>query len=333
MRANSSRNQHFVTHVEQKLNACNPESRGGRFRIYSFQVADRDSYRLTLEQAHGRPIHSNLAMLDLFSFDVAGGMRLRSNLEELFQKYEQGIERQTRSLLEKLSRQNFDVKDELVELFAAKLLNFVRNPFCIEKVLNSFPGVASFQPTDAGLLATYWQIIAGRRPHQSYLCAQLGITDQRYAEWLRMLFMLLAPIGPDGANLFEGVIKGLLESRALHIGTFLAVYDQPCVLLSDRGFARPVADGPQIMAMSFNLCSTAFFDFAFADAATLLQGRANPMFLEHALENWKRRAVATVNLTVTHNDRALLARHNRRVVEQCHSRVYCAVKDDLIFAA
>jgi len=333
MRANSSRNQHFVAHVEQKLNACNLESRGGRFRIYSFRIADRDSYRLTLEQPHGRPIHSNLAMLDLFSFDVAGGKRLRSNLEQLFQKYEQGIERHTRSLLQKISQRIFDVKEELVELFAAKLLNFVRNPFCIEKVLNSFPGVADFQPTDAGLLATYRQIIAGKRPHQSYLCAQLGISDQRYAEWLRMLFMLLAPIGPDGCNLFEGVIKGLLENRASHIGAFLAVHDQPCVLLSDRGFSQPVADGPQIMAMSFNLCSTAFIDFAFADAATLLQGRANPEFLEHAFENWKRRAVSTVNLTVTHNDVALLARHNRRVVEQCHSRVYCAVKDDLVFAA
>lgn len=182
MRANSSRNQHFVTHVEQKLNACNPKSRGKRFRIYSFRIADRDSYRLTLEQPHGRPIHSNLAMLDLFSFDVAGGKRLRSNLEQLFQKHEQGIERHTRSLLQKLSQRLFDVKEELVELFAMKLLSFVRNPFCIEKVLNSFPRVANFQPTEAGLLATYRQISAGKRPHQSYLCAQLGISDQRYAE-------------------------------------------------------------------------------------------------------------------------------------------------------
>jgi hypothetical protein len=331
MRANESRNQHFVTHVEQKLNACNPKSRSGRFRIYSFRIAERESYRLALEQPHGRPIHSNLAMLDLFSFDIAGGKRLRSNLEQLFQKYEQGIERHTRALLEKLSQRELDVREELVELFAAKLLNFVRNPFCIEKVLNSFPGVANVQPTNPGLLATYRQIIAGKRPHQSHLCAQLGISDQRYAEWLRMLFMLLAPISPDGANLFEGVIKGLLENRGSHIGAFLAVYDQPCVLLSDRGFAQPVADDPRIMAMSFNLCSTAFIDFAFADAATLLQGRANHEFVARALANWKKRAVSTVNLTVMHNDRTLLARYNRRVVEQSHSRVYCAVKDGLVF--
>jgi hypothetical protein len=333
MHSNSSRNQHFVTQVEQKLNACNPNSQSGRFRIYSFRLADRENYHLELEQHRGRPIRSNLAMLDLFSFDVEGGGHLRSNLEQLFHKYERGIEQHTRALFEKLSQRTFDVKKELVELFSAKLLNFVRNPFCIEKVLNSFPGVANVQPTHAGFLGTYRQIIAGKRPHQSWLCAQLGIDDERYAEWLRMLFMLLVPIGQDGSNLFEGVIKGLLENRASHIGAFLATYDQPCVLLSDRGFSQPVADSPHMMAMSFNLCSTAFIDFAFADPATLLHGRANTQFVEHALDNWRRRATSTVNLTVTHNDRALLARHNRRVVEQCHSRVYCAVKDGLVLAA
>jgi hypothetical protein len=333
MRSNSTRNQHFVSQVEQKLNACNPASNSGRFRIYSFRIADREHYQLALEQPHGRSIDSNLSMLDLFSFDVAGGRRLRSNLEQLFQKYESGIERHTRSLLDKISRNQFDVNEELVELFAAKLLNFTRNPFCIEKVLNSFPGLAGVQPTDAALLAIYRQIITGKRPHQAYLCAQLGISNQRYEEWLQTLFMLLAPININGGNLFEGCIKGLFENRASHLGAFLGVYDEPGVLLSDRGFAQPIADSPKIMAMSFNLSSTAFVDFAFADAAALLQGRANPEFLTSALDNWRKRATPTVNLTLMRNDRAQLARYNRRVVEQSHSRVYCSVKDQLVLAA
>jgi hypothetical protein len=32
------------------------------------------------------------------------------------------------------------------------------------------------------------------------------------------------------------------------------------------------------------------------------------------------------------NDRALLARYNRRVVEQCHERVYCSAKDGLVLS-
>ena len=68
--------------------------------------------------------------------------------------------------------------------------------------------------------------------------------------------MLLAPINPDGGNLFEGVIKGLFENRASHLAAILVVYDEPGELLCDRGFAEPIAASPKIMAMSFNLSST-----------------------------------------------------------------------------
>lgn len=103
-------------------------------------------------------------------------------MERLFQKYEQGIERHTRSLLHKLSQWNFDVKEDLVELFAAKLLNFVRNPFCIEKVLNSFPGIANVQPTHAArvgqevsslcsIFAFAWRTVAGQLGDLGAICA------------------------------------------------------------------------------------------------------------------------------------------------------------------
>ena len=87
-----------------------------------------------------------------------------------------------------------DIKAEIIDLFAAKLLNFIRNPFCIEKVLNSFPGVASYDPTDPALLADYRRIVSGKKPHQAHLCTELGISDVQYVEWLRLLFMLLVPM-------------------------------------------------------------------------------------------------------------------------------------------
>jgi hypothetical protein len=72
---------------------------------------------------------STLSMLDLFSFDVSGGGRIRMNLETLFHKYEANVEIFTKSLLEKLALGSADIKTELIDLLAAKLLNFVRNPF------------------------------------------------------------------------------------------------------------------------------------------------------------------------------------------------------------
>jgi hypothetical protein len=54
------------------------------------------------------------------------------NFESLFQKYEANIEDHTKGLLGKLNSRSGDIKAEIIDLFAAKLLNFVRNPFSIE---------------------------------------------------------------------------------------------------------------------------------------------------------------------------------------------------------
>jgi len=200
MLENDTCNQHFLTRVEQKLNAINPRAGPRKQRIYSFEVVNRENYGLALESQNGRSIGGNLSLFDLFSFDVPRGSSLRLNFESPFHKYEAHIEAHTKSLLAKLNARSGDIKAEIIDLFGAKLLNFVRNPFSIVKVLNSFPGVASYDPTDPALLADYRRIVSGRKPHQAHLCAQLGISDTQYLEWLRLLFMLLVPMA-DGRRL------------------------------------------------------------------------------------------------------------------------------------
>src|SRR5271169_1979992 len=129
MLENDTRNQHFVTQGEQRLNALNPQADPRNQRIYSFEVVDRENCNLALESPIGRPIGSNLSLFDLFSFDVPGGSPMRLNFESLFHKYEGYIEAHTRSLLAKLNTRSSDIKAEIIDLLAAKLLNFVRNPF------------------------------------------------------------------------------------------------------------------------------------------------------------------------------------------------------------
>lgn len=317
--------------VEQKLNASNPNSTGNKFRIYSFRITNRENYTLELESPHGRAIASTLSMIDLFSFDVPGGGPLRMNLEALFHKYETNIELRTKNLLRKLAEGRNDIKDEIIDLFAAKLLNFVRNPFCIQKVLNSFPGVGEYDPTDPDLLATYKRIVEGKKPHQAFLCQQLDISQETYVAWLRLIFVLLVQTDSEKPNLFEGVIKGLFEERDTQAAAFIWTYDEGTCLLSDRSYCQPIPDGPH-MAMSFNLCSTAFVDYIFADPATLVAGRAAPTFVAYALSNWRQRPQATINVTVTKNNRQMLARYNRRVIEQARERVYCAKKAGFVLA-
>jgi hypothetical protein len=329
--ANVTRNQHFVSKVEQKLNAMNPQATPGRLRIYSFKVVDRENYTLALESQSGRPIGSNLSLDDLFSFDVPGRSSLRRNFESLFHTYEVNIEAHTKSLLAKLNARSGDIKAEIIDLLAAKLLNFVRNPFSILKVLNSFPGLASYEPMNPALLGDCRRVVNGRKPHQAHRCAQLGISDAQYVEWLRLLFMLLVPMNEGQPNLFVQVIKSLLENRKTYVAAYVCEYDSARCLLSDRGFTQPIADGPH-MAFSFNFCATAFVDYIFADPATLVRGKASPEFIEQAVANWESLSDKRIYVTPLRNHLGMLARYNRRTIEQCYERVYCSVKDGLVLS-
>lgn len=328
MQPNNTSNQHYLSRVEQKLNAMNPQAKSDNLRIYSFEVVDRDSYTLALENHNGKSINNNLSFLDLFSFDVLGGQNIRHNFEASFQKYEAHIESHTNSLLVKLNMNNNDIKTEVVDLFAAKLLNFVRNPFSIVKVLNTFPDLARYDPTDSVLLAACRRIVSGRKPHQKHLCAQLGISDSQYVEWLRLLFMLLVPMAEGQPNFFEATIKGLLENRKMHIAAFVCDYDNARCLLSDRGFSEPIEDGSH-MAFSFNLCATAFVHYIFADPRTLVQGTASPEFIEQAVSYWERLPEKQINITFLRNNMEMLTQYNRRVVEQSYRRVFCSIKEGL----
>jgi hypothetical protein len=112
---NNSRNQHFLTQGEQRLNALNPQASPGNLRIYSFTIIDRENHTLALESPNGKLIVSNLSLFDLFSFDVLGDGRRRLNFEALFHKYEARIEAHTKGLLAKLRAPGSDIKVEVID--------------------------------------------------------------------------------------------------------------------------------------------------------------------------------------------------------------------------
>jgi hypothetical protein len=139
--------------------------------------------------------------------------------------------------------------------------------------------------------------------------------------------MLLTHMAADRPNLFEEMIKALMENRKRQVAAFIWVYDHDHCLLSDRGFSQPISDGAH-MALSFNLCSTAFIDYVFADAAAIIQESAS----RELLAVWKQRPHVTINVTTARNNREMLARYNRRVIEQSFERVYCAAKEGLVLS-
>src|SRR5208337_4509094 len=104
-----TKNQHFVSQADQRLNAVNPEACPENRRIFSFSLADRETHTIVPDHERGRSVAGNLVLYDLFSFDVLN-KRTRMNFETLFNQYESRIEENTRSLLGKLARGGGDVK-------------------------------------------------------------------------------------------------------------------------------------------------------------------------------------------------------------------------------
>ena len=82
-----TKNQHFVSQVEQRFNALNPAALPENQRIYEFEIVDRDEHQVRLVTLKGRRISNSLSMFDLFSFDVADS-GVRANLERVFGNYE-----------------------------------------------------------------------------------------------------------------------------------------------------------------------------------------------------------------------------------------------------
>jgi hypothetical protein len=136
---NDARNHHFVSQAEQRLNAANPAAVPQNQRIYTFSVTDRDEPTLQLVNSRGSKIERNLSCTDLFSFNVVDA-RYRSNLEQVFGKYEADAAQKSEGLVEKLRSGATDVKAEILDVFAIKLLNFFRNPHCVRKAMNTFGG-------------------------------------------------------------------------------------------------------------------------------------------------------------------------------------------------
>ncbi len=314
--------QHFVSRAEQSLNAANPAADDENLRIFSFSVTDREAFKVSLDSDRGRAIASTLVLRDLFSFDVIERDGNRFNLEALFGKYESRIQRHTLELLRKLQAGETDIKAEILDLFVAKFVNFLRNPYSVKKVLNSITPIFNYVPTDPEVLRQFRAVLDGKKPQQEFLCAQLGITPLEYRNWLAALFLLLVELGPDEPLLLEGIVKGLYEDPSNEVGVYVHQYsgehlDKRC-LLSDRGYSMPASESEHL-SFSFNLSADAFISYVFINVATSAREGIRPDIMELFLKRKK-------NVSVRHltNDLPMLALYNQRCVYQCHQTVYCS---------
>jgi hypothetical protein len=313
---NSTRNQHYVSQAEQRLNAIDPQLPARRQRIYRFEVGARRAILLSPESARSVAISKSLALDDLFSFDIDG--HFRKNLEAQFQSYENGIASHSKALVRKLATRQIDgLKNDLVGLFVCKFLGFLRNPHCIPKVMNSLGTLSDHHLTTARHAAAQVALVRGTRPHQDSLSRRLGISGELYERWLRALFLLVTRSQADQPNLLELLVRQLFEAQ----GAMVLVYNyvgqhasDPC-LLSDRGHTVSV-ETPGTLGLDFNICRSAFARFGFFDIDTHVPAGVPTQYVE-ALKSQRRVAVHYVE-----NDIAALAHYNANTAHQCAQYVY-----------
>ncbi|RXK89424.1 hypothetical protein EST62_00070, partial [Chlorobaculum sp. 24CR] len=250
---NHTKAQHFVSQAELRLNACNPDAqKQSNFKIFEFNVINREKYQVDLLSEKGRAVDKALALDDLFSFDVKD-KEVRANLESLFQSYENMIAESTKKLLIKIGQRQKNLSDELDNIFKAKLLNSFRNPYCIQKTLNTVGLLAAHHPTDPFLNEVCERIKKGQKPHQKYLCEKLGISNSHYEKWLHVLFMLLTPLKPLSLNMLESIINSLYFKPSNYLSAFIFTYTGEHTdkrpLVSDRSFSTPI-DNDSTLAFS-----------------------------------------------------------------------------------
>ena len=286
-----TKNQHFVSQAELRLNSINPNANEKNQRIYSFEVNDREQFGINLNSYNGVNINKNsLSLNDLFSFDV-----LDKN----------------------------DVKDEVLNLFIAKFMNFIRNPFSIEKVLNTFSLLQNVRPIIEPGKSNFERLLAGNKPQQQYLCKQLRISNQDYLKWLGTIFMLLTEFKLNQPNFMEEVIRSFFEdsNRVVSIGVF--TYKSNTCVVSDRGYSIPLSEDNH-MSFDFNLCSNSFIRYIFADIEELPVSQNIPKNIIQSYKSMPKKIICHP----FKDDLDELEKYNQRTAYQCHQRVFSSSQEN-----
>lgn len=314
--ANTTGNQHFVSQVEQRLNATNPDVEEDLQRIFVFDVSphNREPTRLSPKRQRGAKIKHNLSCLDLFSFNVDDARVYRENLEHVFKSYEDKIRPCAESLLRKCAAGGVhDLKHEIIDLFAAKLMNLLRNPHSCQQALNTIGAAADVEPTAPEVKRVYELVRAGSRPHAREILRQFKISAPDYERWLRALLVVFGAARQED-SLFAMVIKALFETNAVAVHVYHYSSDDPAdvCLLSDRA-CNVLAKTDGQFGMEFNISSRAFAVFLFSD-----------MREYNVPDSWRVAARSSIEVHHTADDLAALALYNQRTVFQCARTVFAA---------
>jgi len=327
---NQTKNQHFFSRVEQRLNAINLNSKKDSMKINSFLLLDRDDFKVELESINGNKISSNLAYIDLFSFDFLDN-GIRHNFEEAFGKYEEKILESTLTFINKIESNSNDILNELNDVLAMKFLNFIRNPFNIEKVLNTFGALADYYPLNSKLRAEYDKIEKRNDKGVDRICQLFDVEKHQYFRWMRVIFLILMDSENNGRNMLDDIIYQFItdkkQATAVWVYKFTDENADKKVCLSDRSFVDLADPENGSLVMAFNLTANCFIKLAMLDVRTILEkNQERPDTVENLMATLESIPKNIEIRLLTNGEYAIeaLAHYNRTAILQCHTKVYCA---------
>ncbi len=290
--------QHYVSQVEQRLNAFDDE----KAFVYRFRIKNKE--RSILCKPEKRPIAQNLQQD--FLFTVQHDSETHSDLESEFHRYEISHEQDVALFLEKREQQSFE------SIIKLKMINYMRNPSNINEVVEILESYRHIQISDDSRAKTHLEYSKNPGAKRLYFERNKrmadGIDEKTYDRWVYSLKILLrGGIGSkDSIQPFHDYNTEQMMRNSVRV-VLLFQYSQESPIFGDRSmteFAFDVWSHPG-QSMVFNLNKRNFLIVPLFDLARL--PFSSPEFFH-------------VDVKFDHLDQ--LAAFNQRVIEQSNEFVF-----------
>lgn len=323
---NNVKNQHYISVAEQRLNSCNPEQCvRNKSKILKFKIVDREEHKIELCDLSEIKAIKNLSFKDLYTFCLKEGDK-RVNFEEIFQKYESDINEKTKQLIE----EHTNDLDCMSYVFKSKLMSMIRNPYCIEKTINTFQYASEHYPTSKEL-KDYFDLINEYSVPLDILI-EFSITEEKYKKWLKIIFIMLTPTLGQRCILDDFAEQFFDFTKFYHL-IFLYKYTTEICLLSDRSYVdlSPMFEDANGVTFGFNLRKDAFIYMSFFpnDIEMLLKNLLkNNSHIKNLLLfskiNGVKQLQYSLSITRVKDDINVLRIYNKHVIYQSFESVFAA---------
>lgn len=307
--------QHYISQAEQRLN-----SHDGK-HIYSFDVVDRDSFYVVPSTPHKVSIKNNLYDKHLYTFDKINDEEFL-NFEHQFQKIENNINQSTTSLIDKIRQGDNNILSEVFNIFSAKQLNFIRNPYSIKKVINTYGLLTESHFTDQKLYGLGQTINAIKDQDIGDRASAYNVTTHEYKKWLYIIFMALAQHTKKD-NFLTKTIYSLLKDQHFINHALIFKYSNHSPVLLDRGVINYENEGTYIFYANLNMSS--FIQLSFTNIHEYSKKYSSVKNLDQisdALVNAGPQLSCRMYTDLMDH----LSAFNKESISHSHNNIYCATK-------